>query len=101
MDKLLEIGFKPDDFNDDFTLYRHVGCKLCKDAGYRGRFAILETMPLTEKLRRMIVDGASTLDLQEAAIEKEGMLSLNRVGILNVLRGVTDIENLLKTTRTV
>jgi type IV pilus assembly protein PilB len=101
MDKLMEVGFKPDDFNEDFTIYRHVGCKLCKGAGYRGRFAILETMPLTEKLRRMIVDGANTLDIHDTAVDKEGMLSLHRVGILNVLRGVTDIENLLKTTRTV
>ncbi|TET37710.1 MAG: type II secretion system protein GspE [Planctomycetota bacterium] len=98
MDKLLEIGFTPDDFKEDFTLYRAAGCNLCKGVGYRGRFAILETMELTEKLRRMIVDGANTLDINDTAV-KGGMLSLHRVGILNVLRGVTSIDNLLETTR--
>lgn len=98
MDRLLEIGFKREDFTEDFTIYKAVGCNLCNGLGYRGRFAIVETMLLTERLQRLIVDNATALDIKEAAI-KEGMLSLHRVGILNVLRGVTSIENLLETTR--
>ncbi|MHC4662581.1 MAG: GspE/PulE family protein [Planctomycetota bacterium] len=98
MDRLLEIGFEREDFTDDFTIYKAIGCNLCSGTGYRGRFALLETMPITEKVRRLIVDGAKAIDLKDAAM-KEGMISLHRVGILNVLRGVTTIEHLLETTR--
>ena len=45
----------------------------------------------------MIVEGASSQDLKNAAIE-EGMLTLRRVGILNALRGKTSLQEVLRVT---
>ncbi len=72
------------------------GCPRCKN-GYRGRFALLETFFNTEKLKRMIVQKASSQDLKRQAIE-EGMLSLRRVGILNSIRGRTSLQEVLRVT---
>ncbi|MCI0341169.1 MAG: Flp pilus assembly complex ATPase component TadA, partial [Planctomycetales bacterium] len=93
---LLEMGFLPADIEAGLTFYKPVGCSSC-NGGYKGRFAIVESMRLTDKLRRMIVDGSSALDLKVEAL-KEGMISLRRAAVLNVARGVTSLEEVLRST---
>ena len=61
------------------------------------RFAILETLYFEETLRRMVVEGRSVDDIKHEAV-KQGMLTLRRVGILNALRGVTSLEEVLRVT---
>ncbi|MBL8858235.1 MAG: Flp pilus assembly complex ATPase component TadA [Planctomycetes bacterium] len=72
------------------------GCARCS-GGYKGRFAILETLYLDEKLKRMIVEGRSVHDLRAEAIT-QGMLTLRRVGLLNALRGRTSLEEVMRVT---
>ena len=48
-------------------------------------------------LRRMVVQGRSSDELKDQALE-EGMLTLRRVGLLNALRGVTSVEEVLRVT---
>ena len=72
------------------------GCPRCKE-GYKGRFAILETLYLDGDLKRMVVEGRSAQDLKSEAV-RQGMLTLRRVGILNVIRGRTSLEEVLRTT---
>jgi type IV pilus assembly protein PilB len=96
-ERLLGIGFLPSDLEGTKPeLFRANGCPKCT-GGYRGRFALLETMPITEGLKHMILRGASALDVKKKAIE-EGMLTLRRCGILNVIRGKTSIEEVLRVT---
>jgi type IV pilus assembly protein PilB len=63
------------------------GCPRCK-VGYKGRFAILETLYLDAELKRMVVEGRSAQDIKDEAV-RGGMLTLRRVGLLNVARGKT------------
>jgi type IV pilus assembly protein PilB len=72
------------------------GCPRCKD-GYKGRFAILETLYLTGELKRMVVERRSAQELKTEAI-RSGMTTLRRVGIANVIRGRTSLEEVLRTT---
>jgi type IV pilus assembly protein PilB len=96
-EKLLPIGFRDEDFKA-MELYEPNpdGCPQCNQ-GYKGRFAILETLPMTVKIRRMIVEGKSVDDLKAQAIS-EGMMTLRRIGVLNAMRGVTSIEEVLRIT---
>ncbi len=100
VEKMREIGFTEKEIDSlqsgDSVIYRTVGCKRCGDSGYRGRFAILETLPITDDIRRMIVDGTSVIDIKKQAIDN-GMITVRRAGLLNVLRGVTSIEEVLHT----
>ncbi len=95
--ELLEIGFLESEL-EDRELYtpNPKGCPRC-NMGYKGRFAILETLFFEEQLRRMVIEGASVDDIKREAI-RQGMLSLRRVGILNALRGVTSLEEVLRVT---
>ena len=52
---------------------------------------------MSPSLRRMILQEASTADLQAQAIS-EGMLTLRMDGMQKVARGVTTMEEVLKET---
>ena len=94
--QLVKVGFQKEDF-ENFQMFKAVGCNRCS-GGYKGRFALLETMPVSEDLRRLVVAGKSALDIKAAAVE-EGMITLRRCGLLNVLRGKTSLEEILRVTR--
>jgi len=96
-ERLLELGFLEEEVEDTgLTLYHNAGCTKC-NSGFRGRFALLETMPITDSLKRLILRGASALEIKDEAV-KEGMLTLRRCGILNVIRGKTSLEELVRVT---
>jgi type IV pilus assembly protein PilB len=65
--------------------------------GYRGRFALLETMPITDAIKRVIIDGASVLEIKKTALA-EGMVTLRRCGVLNAVRGKTSLEEVVQVT---
>jgi len=73
------------------------GCKNCDDTGYRGRMGIFEVYALEDKARRMIIDGAGTGELREAAIA-DGMHTLRMDGVRKVLNGMTSVKEVLRAT---
>jgi type IV pilus assembly protein PilB len=97
-DRLLNMGFREEDFEEEFQLYRpgEKGCSRCAN-GYKGRFALLETLPMQDSLRRAIVEGASAIRIKDIGIEN-GMISLRRAAILNARRGKTSLEEVMRVT---
>ncbi|MCB9877393.1 MAG: Flp pilus assembly complex ATPase component TadA [Planctomycetes bacterium] len=98
-DALLRLGFLESDFEDpdlNIELFEPVGCARCSN-GYKGRFALLETMRMTEPVKRMIVDRAHIADIKKQALS-EGMLTLRRCGLLNAARGKTSLQEVEATT---
>ena len=73
------------------------GCKACNFTGYRGRMAITEILDVDDRLREMILAGASTTTLQAAAIEN-GLVTLRECGLQAVFDGLTTVEELLRET---
>jgi type IV pilus assembly protein PilB len=82
----------------DLQLYgpNVAGCPRCKN-GYRGRMALLETLPLSLDLKRMVVEGRSVAEMKDKGLN-EGMLTLRRIGVLNAMRGKTSLEEVLRIT---
>ena len=79
------------------TFFKGAGCEDCGGSGYRGRQGLYEVMAMSPTLRRMILQSASTADLQTQAIS-EGMLTLRMDGLLKVKRGITTLEEVVKET---
>jgi len=52
---------------------------------------------MTSHLRRLVLRGASTEEMQTGAVE-EGMLTLRMDGLVKVKRGVTTLEEIIKET---
>jgi type IV pilus assembly protein PilB len=95
-DRLLAVGVTQDEIDAGPTLFRAVGCPRC-NVGYAGRFAILETLPVRDDIKRLIIDGRGASDIRQRAVET-GMVTLRRCALLNALRGKTTIDEALLVT---
>jgi type IV pilus assembly protein PilB len=79
------------------TFYKGAGCIECNNAGYRGRTGIYEVMPITARIRTMILDSSHAADIEAAAVQ-EGMLTLRGGAVKKFERGITTIEEVLRVT---
>jgi type IV pilus assembly protein PilB len=79
------------------TFYHGAGCDRCKRRGYLGRAAILEVLPVSESIRRLIIKRASAAVIKSQAVA-EGMKSLRAVGIDKAREGVTTLEEVCRVT---
>lgn len=79
------------------TFYYGKGCRNCNNSGYKGRVALFEQMVLSDRLRDMVMNSASTQELARAARE-EGMRTLRESGLLHIYDGITTIEEVVKET---
>ena len=94
---LLEAGFKPEELDGSWTLYGPGSCDRCKGSGYKGRVGIYQVMPISEEMQRLILAGATSLDLEKQA-KAEGVRDLRESGLLKVKQGMTSLEEVLNTT---
>lgn len=79
-----------------FQLMRGRGCTNCNNTGIRGRLAIYELMPLTEKIKDAILRNASAQELRKLTKDL-GYRTLRRSGLLKLARGQTTIDEVLNT----
>ena len=93
-----DIGFGRVSADLQPTVYKAVGCAQCSNTGFTGRMCIAEMMPLTEPIRRLIMQKANAGDLRRAALA-EGMLPMYDDGLRKVVAGSTTIEEVLRATR--
>ena len=94
---LLNAGFTKEDLEGDWQMYRPVGCDVCKGKGYKGRAGLYEVMPITEKMKAVIMNNGTEVDIANIAYE-EGLVDLRRSGILKVMQGITSLEEVMATT---
>ncbi|MDX1962207.1 MAG: GspE/PulE family protein [Pirellulales bacterium] len=80
------------------TLYKHVGCRLCRNLGYQGRFGIYELLVNSDRIRQISQERIGTLAIKQAALA-EGMLTLRQDGWLKVLAGDTSVDEILRATK--
>ena len=93
--ELLLAGWGREDFDDIPELFRPKGCQACGKTGYHGRFAVHEVLLVTEEIERLIVDRGHSEDMKKMAIA-QGMLTLRRAGLSQVLAGDTSVEEILR-----
>ncbi|HKP05516.1 MAG TPA: ATPase, T2SS/T4P/T4SS family [Chthoniobacterales bacterium] len=79
------------------VFYHGSGCDRCKGRGYLGRVAIIEALPVSEAIRRLIIKRASSAVVKNQAIS-EGMRTLRMVGIDKALEGITTLEEIWRVT---
>jgi type II secretory ATPase GspE/PulE/Tfp pilus assembly ATPase PilB-like protein len=79
------------------VFYHGSGCERCKQRGYLGRAAILEVLPVSEAIRRLIIKRASAAALKNQALG-EGMKTLRLAGIDKAHEGVTTLEEVWRLT---
>jgi type II secretory ATPase GspE/PulE/Tfp pilus assembly ATPase PilB-like protein len=80
------------------VLFENKGCPECRFTGYRGRTGIHEVMTMTEAIRQMMLERASSQQIKSRAI-KEGMLTLRQDGFRKVLEGQTTFTEIMRVTQ--
>jgi len=78
----------------DIELYRP---KPSKDSpsGYKGRIGIFEVLPVTEAIKKLIVQKTSTKEIAAQAV-REGMRTMVEDGFVKAAKGITSIEEVLR-----
>ena len=74
----------------DFV-YEPRGCEKCNKIGYKGRTTISEVFVIDRDIEELIMQSASSTQLQDKAIEN-GMITMEQDGILKVLEGETTFD---------
>jgi type II secretion system protein E len=92
----------PSDFPRDVLgskpLYKPVGCRECRQVGYRGRVGLYELLVTTEEIRQLSNQRVSSWAIQQAAV-KNGMRTLRDDGWVKVLDGRTTIDEVMRVTK--
>jgi general secretion pathway protein E len=92
-----ELGFNECVSQDSYTVYRPVATEE-NPTGYLGRTTILELMQMTDPIRRLVMQHATSGELQQLAVS-EGMRTMYQDGLLKCLRGMTSVEEVLRVTQ--
>jgi type IV pilus assembly protein PilB len=95
-EQLMELALRPDDVGGR-TFFRGRGCERCTKSGYKGRMALFEIMVMTDDLRELIMQQASTAILRHEA-RKRGMRTLRECGLLSIYDGQTTIDEVVRET---
>ena len=82
------------DLENKFT-YDAVGCKECNNTGYYDRIGIFEVLPIDDEVKELIVNGASSIEIKNAAL-KGTYKPLIVDGISKVISGITTLQELDK-----
>ena len=83
--------------NGEIVLYQPIGCSACSNTGYRGRLAIIEFLPMTDPIRKLIMAHEEAGAIQKLAIT-EGMQTLYENGLVKVIEGITTLEEVMRVT---
>ncbi|MBP6909974.1 MAG: type IV-A pilus assembly ATPase PilB [Candidatus Saccharicenans sp.] len=93
---LLDMGFGEDEI-DDLHIFKAHGCEACNNTGYKGRTALFEVMKISDEIKEMILNRATSREIKRKAIEN-GMLTLRHSGLIKIKKGVTSVEEVLRET---
>jgi general secretion pathway protein E len=95
-DTLQEV-VKPWRMNGGVRPYKVVGCLECRMTGYRGRAGLFELLTVTDAAQAFIHPVPDGARLRQQAL-KDGLCPLRLAGATKVAKGVTTIEEVLRST---
>jgi type II secretion system protein E len=91
---LEKVGIKP---VKGAKFYRGKGCAKCNQTGYLGRIGTLEVLVVDDRVKEMIIKGASSTQIKEYA-RAHGMKTLRENGLEKFIQGNTTLEEVLRMT---
>lgn len=95
---LLAEGFAETDVKQGVQIFKAnpEGCPSC-NKGYKGRTGLYQVMPITDAMKRLIIEGANAVKLADQA-RNEGIPDIRQAGLKKVRDGVTSIEEINRVT---
>jgi len=84
--------------DETFRLYQPAGCSACRGTGFQGRTTIVELLPMTDRIRELVLRRAEALEIQRAAVS-EGMRTMFADGLSKAKAGITTLDEVIRVTR--
>ena len=78
----------------DVTFYKPKASKDVED-GYKGRIGIYEVLLVSESIKALIVQKATSDQIQKQA-QQEGMVTMVEDGLMKAAQGITSVEEILR-----
>jgi general secretion pathway protein E/type IV pilus assembly protein PilB len=79
-------------------IYRAVGCRECRQVGYRGRSGIYELLTTSNPVREVTGKNATAWEIKKLALS-EGMTTLRMDAWRKTLAGETSVEEVVGNTK--
>ena len=93
--RLLEIS---DQEAKTIKFYKGAGCTVCSGTGFKGRVAIHQVLPVTDAIRKLIVDRATPDEIEKTSIA-EGVMNLRMNALEKLKAGITTAQEVIKSTK--
>ncbi|MHB1865022.1 MAG: GspE/PulE family protein [Candidatus Saccharimonadales bacterium] len=84
-----------DSYLNNLQFYDAKGCKRCNGQGYSGRIGVYEILPISENLQSAINNRVDNNKIRNIALD-EGMKTMFNDGMVKVLKGEIDLQELLR-----
>lgn len=96
-DVLLDEGYSEEDVKAGFTLFEPGDGGADCPSGYKGRAGIYQVMPISDALKRMIIEGANAVQLADQTVE-EGIWDIRKSGLEKAKQGITSLTEVNRVT---
>lgn len=93
---LLKEGFSEADVNAGFRLYGPGSSSDCP-SGYKGRVGIYQVMPVSDAMKRLIIEGANAVQLADQS-NAEGIWDIRKSGLNKARLGMTSLAEINRVT---
>ncbi|MFA6048078.1 MAG: GspE/PulE family protein [Parcubacteria group bacterium] len=93
--ELEKYGIK---MTDRLSFFHGKGCDKCGGKGLKGRVAIFEAVPISDKMKDIIVEKRGNEDLLTKERDAMGILTIKQDGLLKIIKGLTTVEEVERVT---
>jgi len=94
---LLKEGYTEEDIAKGIKLFIPVTGNPDCETGYKGRAGIYQIMPISDAMKRLIIEGANAVQLADQA-RTEGIWDIRRSGLVKAASGVTSLAEINRVT---
>ncbi len=94
---LLKEGYTEEEIEQGIKLFVPVTGNEDCDSGYKGRCGIYQVMPVSDALKRLIIEGANAVQLADQAGE-EGIWDIRHSGLEKAKNGITTLSEVNRVT---
>ncbi|MBN8537011.1 MAG: type IV-A pilus assembly ATPase PilB [Deltaproteobacteria bacterium] len=90
---LINLGIAQNEVSE-YKIFKGKGCNTCNGTGVKGRLAIYELLPMTEKIKDAILKGANQAQIRFLAREL-GLKTLRRSALMKLKKGICSIDEVI------
>jgi type IV pilus assembly protein PilB len=94
---MVKEGFREEWIEKGITIYGAGDGGAECPSGYKGRAGIYQVMPISDNMKRLIIEGANAVQLADQAL-KEGIWDLRTSGLKKVVDGITSLAEINRVT---